>query len=154
MEPQNSFRNHVVSPINSEHANIFYYNIVNQLRTKLHNLDQNLKTSKTDDRPPTFYFKIKTQKENFPSTLTPYTNISHFDPALIPPFARPITNHSSSPSTLASRFLRPLLSPIIENHPHLASDVFSAMKQLSVYGPPPEFTTMISKVFTLTHHTS
>ena len=59
-----------------------------------------------------------------------------FDPYAIDPFARPIANHSSSIIALASKIIRPLLTPIISNHPLLCDDVNSVITQLSLYGPP------------------
>ena len=104
----------------------WYYKFITSLRRKIFNLDHNLRTSVTDDRPPTAYFKLKTHKDTFPSSYTVFTNIFTFDPYAIAPFARPIVNHSSSISTLASKLLRPLITPIITNHPLLSSDVYTA----------------------------
>ena len=115
----------------------WYYSIATTLRRKLHAYDQNLKAYVTDDRPPTFYFKVKVQKTNFPSTPTIHSNIHTMDPYAITPYIRPIANHSSSISTVASQVLRPYFTPIIANHPMLADNLNSAITQLSIYGPPP-----------------
>ena len=115
----------------------WYYSITTNLRRKLFAYDQNLKASTTDDRPPTFYFKVKVHKTNFSSSATVHSNIFTFDPYAISPYVRPIANHSSSLSSLASVALRPLFSPIIASHPLLADNVNTAIAQLSIYGPPP-----------------
>ena len=113
------------------------YKVTTNLRRRLHNYDPTTKAHVTDDRPPTFYFKVNTHKETFPSSATIYTSIYTFDPYAISPFVRPIANHSASITTLAYKVLRPLLTPIIAQHPLFAGDANAVIKQLSIYGPPP-----------------
>ena len=109
-----------------------YFKQVQDLRTLLAEEDPNL-TSLQDDRPPTFYFKIKVHKPQFKSKVVYSPSLYRIQNSLseLVSMCRPIANHKPSITTLVSSHLRPLLTPIIENSPFLSDDIHEVIAILS-----------------------
>ena len=114
------------------------HNTLNNLKTSLLHVDIKAKITNTDDRIPTFYFKIKTHKTAFITTTTKFTEILAYDlgPKTLSKISRPVVNHKTSITTLTSQYLRYLITPIIENCTFLTQDIFETIDKLQSLGRP------------------
>ena len=109
-----------------------YFNDIQALRSLLADREPNLKAT-ADDRPPTFYFKLKTHKKAFnvqemysPGLFEIRNSLTELSLLL-----RPIVYHKPSITTLVSSHLRPLLRQVIDNSPWLCTDIHEVMATLS-----------------------
>ena len=126
------------------------------LKTSLFELRQQTPMDNTDDRVPTFYFKIKTHKPVFKTETTKFMEIYTYKLGAkeLTKISRPIVNHKTSITCLCSDFLRHLLTPHIELNPYLTRDIFQTINRLSRYGRPDKiYTADIEKFYPSTPHT-
>ena len=109
-----------------------YFSQVQKLRQLLAEEDPNL-TTLQDDRPPTFYFKLKVHKSQFKCREVYSPSLYRIENSLseLTSICRPIANHKPSITTLVSSHLRPLLTPIIANSSYLCEDVHEVIATLS-----------------------
>ena len=108
------------------------------LKNSLLEVDSRASIINTDDRVPTFYFKIKTHKETFTSNTTRFPEIFSYNlgPKTLVKIARPVVNHKTSITCLSSQYLRKFITPIIEKSPYLTQDIFQTMDRLCRLGRP------------------
>ena len=108
------------------------------LKNSLLEVDSRASIINTDDRVPTFYFKIKTHKDTFTTNTTRFSEIFSYNlgPKTLAKIARPVVNHKTSITCLSSQYLRKFITPIIEQSPYLTQDIFHTMDRLCRLGHP------------------
>ena len=112
-----------------------------KIREAIHALDSDAKTLPQDDRTPTFYFKIKAHKTDFPSEEHPLLDNIHIIFATanqLLPYSRIVVNHASSLTSLASNYISDLLWPIILQASHHDPDCRTALNRLFSIPQPPQ----------------
>ena len=108
------------------------------LKNSLLEVDSRASIINTDDRVPTFYFKIKTHKNTFTTNTTRFSEIFSYNlgPKTLAKIARPVVNHKTSITCLSSQYLRKFITPIIEQSPYLTQDIFHTIDRLCRLGRP------------------
>ena len=94
--------------------------------------------SNTDDRCPTFYFKVKIHKAAFQSSLTEsskypevYQYSLHKDNMdMFVAISRPVVNHEGCITTLCTPFLQGPLERVISKCRYLTKDIFESIERL------------------------
>ena len=115
-----------------------YQKSVHNLKTALMAISPSVYITNTDDRCPTFYFKIKIHKDAFQNSLhhsgkypEVYRYTLHMDNLdLFVGISRPVVNHTGCNSTLCTSFLKYNLKRAISKCRYLTNDIFETVERL------------------------
>ena len=131
-----------------------YKQSLQRLKAALLTINNDMHLLATDDRLPTFYFKIKVHKAAFQKCClenTTHPHLFHFqdgnssrsssssstinnddgDLNILYACSRPIANHQGCITTLCGNYLKKIIDPAIQVSKYLTEDVFDTIEKLT-----------------------